>query len=126
MRLEKLFKVLVVGGSALTAGVIGCGDARDAADTRGAVVSADAGSADAAPSRAVSPSADASTRADGVSAWMSWFVPPEETGDAGVADAFSSKPLLPGAPTDAGPADTADAGQDPASETGVLAWLSWV
>lgn len=74
MRLEKLFKVLLVGGSALTAG---CGSdgaqTGQAPDVAVAVTVRDAG-ADVSRAKADAPAADvADASADaGVFAWLSW------------------------------------------------------
>ncbi len=129
MRIDKLFKVLVVGGSALTAG---CGDNLRDPSAAGIVVSAEAGTSDVgtaavdvAASRDVTTSRDVVTardvaaRADGVSSWMSWFVDPVEEEDAGVADVGVA---------DAGSTSDveADASGDVPADDGVLAWLSWV
>lgn len=128
MRIDKLFKVLVVGGSVLTAG---CNDERVAPVVREEVTTADAGVRDAAvPSadvasardvgiaRDVPAARDVAARADGVSSWMSWFVDPveEDAGpdDVGVADA--------GTTSDA----AEDAADDATADGGVFAWLSWV
>jgi uncharacterized protein YcbX len=117
MRIDKLFKVLVVGGSVLTAG---CGGGGGTGTTSGPGVVAVADVPDAATAQADVPAAvDASARADGVSSWMSWFVdlPEEDAGpaDVGVADAGPADVGV----ADAGPADVSDDG-------GVFAWLSWV
>jgi len=121
MRIDRLFKVLVVGGSALTAG---CGgDLRDPS-ARGAVVSAEAGVSDVGSAAVdVATARDVVARADGVSSWMSWFVDPTEedagpaavdVADAGVADVGSASDAA------------ADASGDVSADDGVLAWLSWV
>lgn len=116
MRIEKLFRVLVVGGSALTAG---CGDGGGAPAAVSLTAASDA-SAEVAVARSELPdvaigSADASPRADGVSSWMSWFVDPEPEDAAAPNDAASD---------DTGP--VADATNDSGADAGVLAWLSWV
>ena len=117
MRIDKLFKVLVVGGSVLTAGC-GGGAGAPVGGSRAMTVEADV--PDAASAQVDAPAArDASVRADGVSSWMSWFVDPVEE-DAGVAE-------VDVAPADVGPADVgADAQDDASADAGVLAWLSWV
>jgi hypothetical protein len=127
MRIDKLFKVLVVGGSVLTAG---CGDGRAAPPTDQRAVTVEADVPDAATAQVDAPAArDASVRADGVSSWMSWFVDPAEE-DAGVAE-VDAGPADVGAvdagPADVGPTDVgADAQDDAKADAGVLAWLSWV
>jgi|GEM_PF-2010810 len=117
MRIDKLFKVLVVGGSVLTAG---CGDGAGAPQGASRAVTVEADVPDAASAQVDAPAArDASVRADGVSSWMSWFVDPAEE-DAGVAKVDAG-------PADTGPADVgADAQDDATADAGVLAWLSWV
>jgi hypothetical protein len=86
MRIDKLFKVLVVGGSVLTAG---CGDGRAAppADTRAVTVEADVpdaataqvdagavdvGPADVGPADVGADAQDDASADAGVLAWLSW------------------------------------------------------
>lgn len=118
MRIEKLFKVLVMGGTVWTAG---CGDVAATPPSVASAVAGDAGVTDATGARGDSPdvavaarAGDASARADGVSSWMSWFVDPEPEDAGATADAGTE---------DAAP--EADAGTDGGADEGVLAWLSW-
>ena len=112
MRIEKLFKVLVVGGTVLTAGIAGCVEAPRMDLAPGVT---EPGATDSGlPRDDVRTAADVTARDQGVSSWMHWFDVPDQgvvdegTPDTGTPDAAGSK------------------GGDAAAEDGVFTWLTWV
>lgn len=122
MRIEKLFKVLVVGGTVLTAGIAGCVEAPRMDLAPGIT---ETGATDSGLLRDdVRAAADVIARDQGVSSWMHWFDVPDQ---GVVDDAAAVAPIVDEGPPDTGTPDAAvSKGGDAAAADGVFTWLTWV